>query len=78
MGLLDGELLAVEETVDAAAMRLAEEILEGGAEIFTILRGADLGEAASLKLAEEIRNLGVEVEIRDGGQPMYPLQMVAE
>ncbi|MGI8859979.1 MAG: DAK2 domain-containing protein [Rubrobacteraceae bacterium] len=78
MGLLDGELLAVEETVDAAAMRLAEKILEGGADIFTILRGADLGEAASLKLAEEIRNLGVEVEVKDGGQPMYPLQMVAE
>ncbi len=78
MGLLDGELLAIEETVDAAAMRLAEKILEGGADIFTILRGADLGEAASLKLADEIRNLGVEVEVKDGGQPMYPLQMVAE
>ena len=78
MGMLDGELLAVEETVDAAAMRLAEKILEGGADIFMILRGADLGEAASLKLAEEIRNLGVEVEVKDGGQPMYQLQMVAE
>lgn len=78
IGLLDGELLAVEETVDAAAMRLAEKIREGGAEIFTILRGAELGEAASLRLAEEIRGLGVEVEVRDGGQPMYPLQMVAE
>ena len=78
MGLLDGELLAVEETVDAAAMRLAEKMLEGGADIFTLLRGADLGEAASTKLAEEIRNLGVEVEVKDGGQPMYPLQMVAE
>ncbi|MDQ3567970.1 MAG: DAK2 domain-containing protein [Actinomycetota bacterium] len=78
MGLLDGELLAVEATVDAAAMRLVEKILEGGADIFTILRGAELGEAASLKLAEDIRSLGVEVEVRDGGQPMYPLQMVAE
>jgi len=78
MGLLDGELFAVEATVDAAAMRLAEKILEGGADIFTILRGVDLGEAASLKLAEEIRNLGVEVEVKDGGQPMYPVQMVAE
>ena len=78
MGLLDGELLAIEETVDAAAMRLAEKILEGGADILTILRGADLGEAASLKLADEIRNLGVEVEVKNGGQPMYPLQMVAE
>ena len=78
MGLLDGELIAVEATVDAAAMRLAKEILQGGADIFTILRGADLSEAASLKLAEDIRSLGVEVEVMDGGQPMYPLQMVAE
>lgn len=80
IGLLDGELCAVEQSVEAAAVKLAEEILDSGADFITLLTGEDLEEAAVREIAGRIRDLDEEVtvEIKDGGQPMYPLQMVAE
>ena len=80
IGLLDGELVAVEEGVEDAAMRLVERMLEEGADVVTLLRGYGMDEASARKVAERIRLLdgAVEVEVKDGGQPLYPLQMVAE
>ncbi len=80
IGLLDGDLVAVEDDVYSAAMKLAGNILEEGADIVTLLRGENLEEETLQKIAAEISNLdeGVEVEVHDGGQPMYPIQMVAE
>jgi fatty acid kinase len=79
MGLLDGELFAVEDNVEDAALRLAEEMLEE-ADVVTLVRGEELDEATLQRIAEAIRDLdeAVEVETWDGGQPLYPLQMVAE
>jgi uncharacterized protein len=80
MGLLDGELVAVEQGVEDAALRLIERILEEGADMVTLLRGYGMDEVAAERVAEAIRQLDgeVSVEIKDGGQPLYPLQMVAE
>jgi hypothetical protein len=45
-----------------------------------LLRGTELDEVALQRIAHGIRDLddAIEVEVRDGGQPLYPLQMVAE
>ena len=79
MGLLDGELFAVEDSVEDAALKLAEEMLEE-ADVVTLLRGEELDEELLQIIADGIRSFddAVEVEVRDGGQPLYPLQMVAE
>jgi uncharacterized protein len=79
MGFLDGELFAVEDSVEDVALRLAEEMLEE-ADVMTLLRGDELDEEILQKIADGICGLddAAEVEIRDGGQPLYPLQMVAE
>ena len=79
LGLLDGELFTVEGSLEEAALRLAEEML-GEADVVTLVGGEELGEEQLQRIAEEIRALDhvVEVEARDGGQPLYPLQMVAE
>jgi hypothetical protein len=79
MGLIDGELLAVEGDVEGAALRLAEAMLEE-ADVVTLVRGEELEEATLQRIADAIRGLdeAVEVETWDGGQPLYPLQMVAE
>jgi DAK2 domain fusion protein YloV len=79
MGILDGELFAVEDNVEDAALRLAEEMLDE-ADVVTLVRGEELDEATLQRIAEAIRGLDetVEVETWDGGQPLYPLQMVAE
>jgi DAK2 domain fusion protein YloV len=80
IGLLDGELVAVEDGVEGAAIKLGEKMLEGGVDIVTLLRGYGMDDKSSERVAEAIKRLGteVEVEIKDGGQPLYPLQMVAE
>jgi dihydroxyacetone kinase-like predicted kinase len=80
MGLLDGRLCAVEASVHAAALALARTIVEEGADVVTLLCGADLGEADARRIAEAICELDEDlvVEIKDGGQPLYPLQIVAE
>jgi DAK2 domain fusion protein YloV len=79
MGLLDGELFAVADSVEEAALRLAQEMLEE-AGVVTLVRGEELDEATLQRIASGIRELdeAVEVEMRYGGQPLYPLQMVAE
>ncbi|QIN78959.1 DAK2 domain-containing protein [Rubrobacter marinus] len=80
IGLLDGELVAVEQGVEDAAVRLVERMLAEGADVVTLLRGYGMDEDSARKVAERIRTLdeAVEVEVKDGGQPLYPLQMVAE
>ena len=80
MGLLDGKLHAVEDSIQAAALALIGTIIEEGADVVTLLRGADIEEADAERIAEAIRGLDAEllVEVKDGGQPLYPLQMVAE
>jgi dihydroxyacetone kinase-like predicted kinase len=80
MRFLGGKLEAVEATGHAAAMELAETIVDEGADVVMLLRGEELGEEAAEEIAEDIRRLaaGLVVEVKDGGQPLYPLQMVAE
>jgi hypothetical protein len=80
IGLLDGKLVAVGDGVEGAAIKLAERMLEGGVDIVTLLRGYGMDQKSAERVAEGIKHLDgdVEVEIKDGGQPLYPLQMVAE
>jgi DAK2 domain fusion protein YloV len=80
IGLLDGELVAVEDGVEDAAIKLVEKMLKGGVGIVTLLRGYGMSERSAERVAEGIKRLDtdVDVEIKDGGQPLYPLQMVAE
>ncbi len=80
IGLLDGELLAVEGSVEDAALKLVEKMLEEGADVVTLLRGYALDEGMARRILERIKLLDgkIEVEVKDGGQPLYPLQMVAE
>jgi fatty acid kinase len=76
IGFLSGELIAVEETVAGAALVLARKMVGEGADFLTILKGEDLGDDDLGAILEAVED--VEVEVRDGGQPLYPVQMVAE
>lgn len=80
IGLLDGELSAVSESVEQTSNELARALIEAGADVITLLRGEDLGEDALEEISESISAIDGEVtiEIKYGGQPMYPLQMAAE
>lgn len=80
IGFLAGELIAVEERVEDAALVLARKVVGEGADLITLLQGEDLSEAELESIVDGINDLddAVEVEVRNGGQPLYPLQMVAE
>ena len=80
IGLLDGKLHVVEKSVERAALDLAESIVEEGADVLTLLCGEDLAEESARRIGQRIRELdgNLEVEVHEGGQPMYPIQMAAE
>ena len=80
LGFLSGELIAIEKTVHEAALVLARKIVGEGADFLTLLEGEDLEDEDLERIIRGIGDLDedLEVEVRDGGQPLYPLQMVAE
>jgi hypothetical protein len=80
IGFLDDEMVAAGDTVGEVALSLAGKIVGRGADLLTLVRGEDLDAGELEELSEAIRALDedLEVETRDGGQPLYPLQMVAE
>jgi uncharacterized protein len=80
MGFLDGDLVAVEDGIRETALVVAREIVGDGADVLTLLKGEELAEAELEGILDGIRDSYdlLEVEVRDGGQPLYPLQMVAE
>jgi uncharacterized protein len=80
IGFLSGELIAIEQCVYEAVLVLARKIVGEGADFLTLLKGGDLAEDDLEAIVEAIEDLDsdLKVEVRDGGQPLYPLQMVAE
>jgi DAK2 domain fusion protein YloV len=80
LGLLEGELLVAGDGLEAVVLELVGRMLEEGADVVTLLRGEDLGEANAERIASAIRRLdpGLLVEVKYGGQPLYLLQMVVE
>lgn len=80
IGFLSGELIAVEESAYEAALVLARKIVGEGADFLMLLAGEDLGDDDRERIIRGIGELDedLEIEVRDGGQPLYPLQMVAE
>jgi dihydroxyacetone kinase-like predicted kinase len=82
LALVDGRIVASRPAAEAALQALAEQLLDGGAEILTVLRGedcADLGE----RLQSVLDGLadahpGLDIEIHEGGQPHYPVLLSAE
>ena len=78
IGFLGGELVAVEDGICDASLVLARKIVGEGADYLTLLKGEGLAELEAIIEGIEDLDADLEVEVRDGGQPLYPLQMVAE
>jgi DAK2 domain fusion protein YloV len=78
LGLVEGEPVTAGPVLDPVAREVAERLLDGSAEVLTILLGEEATEADAL--AEALRSAypGLEVEVHEGGQPHYPLLFGAE
>jgi len=75
MGIVRGDgIVAVAPDVTGAMAALLDQLVGDGSELVTLITGADADEpttAATLSWLAEHRP-GVEVEVHEGGQPLYP------
>jgi dihydroxyacetone kinase-like predicted kinase len=82
LALVDGRIVASRPAAEAALRELVEQLLDGGAEILTVLRGegcADLGERLQAVLdGLADAHPGLDIEVHEGGQPHYPVLLSAE
>lgn len=80
LGLVDGDIVVIEQTLEQAADKVIEHMVRTSSEILTIVSGADarpeLVERISAK-AEELNGM-IEIEEFDGGQPLWPLILGVE
>jgi len=82
IGLLDGKIIVAvpEANIMEAAKQLLAKMLDEDSELVTVY----YGEESNLEMAQELEDYAVEVdeelevEIYDGGQPLYPILMSVE
>ena len=74
LGIGPAGITAVESEAAAAAAALLSAIIDDDHELLTVLTGADADEAATEAIVGHVseNHPGVEVEVREGGQPLYP------
>jgi hypothetical protein len=75
MGIARGDgIVAVAGNLVEAATALLGHLITDGRELVTVLTGAGVDEAATAAIESWIaeHRPGIEVEIHDGGQPLYP------
>lgn len=73
MGIADGKIVIKSKDKVKAAKELLNHMLDEEAEILTILTGEDAKEEEVAKLVEYIESKykDIEIEVHDGGQPLY-------
>ena len=75
MGIAGGDgIVAVSADLIEAVTALLEHLLSGGRELVTLLTGVDADGATTAAIEAWLadHHAAVEVEVHDGGQPLYP------
>jgi len=74
LGIGPDGIMAVESDAAAAAAALLDAIVEPDHELLTVIVGADADAATTDAIAAHVSEChpDVEVEVSDGGQPLYP------
>ena len=74
LGIGPGGIMAVESDALPAAKALLKAIVEPEHELLTVITGADADAAATDEIVAHVseHHPDVEVEVSDGGQPLYP------
>jgi uncharacterized protein len=75
LGIVDGDIVEIGETVDDVALRILGRLLQGGGELVTLVRGDDCDSSVAAAVSRRVRraHVGVDVVVYDGGQPLWPL-----
>ncbi|WP_210023461.1 MULTISPECIES: DAK2 domain-containing protein [unclassified Paenibacillus] len=80
IGIHNGRIVTAEPDILASCRKLIDSLVEGGAEIVTLYTGADAEQVQTEQLAAYIEQTyaDVEVEVHEGGQPLYYYIISAE
>jgi len=78
LGLADGQAVASSLDFEQVACAVVERLLAKGAEVLTLLTGADEPELDGVVRVLQERYPAVEFDVQPGGQPHYPLLLAAE
>jgi hypothetical protein len=75
LGLIDGEVVEIGRGMLAVAFNLVDRLLGVGAELMTILVGADAPNRAGALIEAHVRERApfTDVSVYDGGQPDHPV-----
>lgn len=73
MAIGDGGMLAAEKTIPDAAMKALEAMIDEESELVTVYYGADVSKEDAEAFCEKAREkfADVEIEMQNGGQPVY-------
>lgn len=72
MGLFDKDIVVIEKDKMAACKKLIEKMMDDESEIVTLLKGEDATQEECDAFAEFIEDTyDVDVDVQDGGQPVY-------
>jgi uncharacterized protein len=77
LGLAGGRAVVAGEDFEAVAEAVADELLENGRTVLTLVTGQDVPPLAAF-LERVAGREGIEVLEQEGGQPHYPLLLLAE
>jgi DAK2 domain fusion protein YloV len=78
LGLVEEVAVVSGQDLDEVVHEVVDRILAGGQGFLTILTGEDAPPLDGLVASVEERHPDVEVEVHEGGQPHYPLLLVAQ
>lgn len=80
MGIVDGKIVTTDLNLKEAAIKMVKAMLDEDSEIVTILYGADGDQstAEEIKAAVEEVDDELDIQIYDGGQPVYPYLISVE
>ena len=73
LGLVGGELVVVCSGVDEAVGTVLDRLCQSEGQLITLYRGSDVTEEAARTLAAKLQaqHAGQEIEVIEGGQPLY-------
>jgi DAK2 domain fusion protein YloV len=78
LGLVEDVAVSSGPELDAVVHDVVDRVLTGDKGFLTILTGEEAPALDGLMAALEKRHPGVEIEVHEGGQPHYPLLVVAQ
>lgn len=80
MGIVDGKIVSTAADVKTAAIEMVKQMLDEDSEIVTILYGVDGDKETAEAIKEAILAVDdeLDVQIYDGGQPVYPYLISVE